>query len=138
MKIEFTLNLPTMPKGTAQQKGEKVVVNGGRGYVIHYKKKSVAEARRIFETALRPYVPDEPMSKPVRITAVFYFDVKNKSLWGKLKPTKPDGDGYVKEFWDAMESMKFFKNDSQLADQRIIKRYAERASIYVRAEEIDE
>lgn len=136
-KIEFTLNFPTMPQGTAQQKGERVVFKNGKPIVIHYKKQNVAIARREFEIALRKYRPAEPMQNPVKVVVCLYFDVKTRGLWGHYKDTRPDAENFCKEFFDAMTTQGFWRDDAQIVDMRIVKRYAEQASIYVRAEELE-
>ena len=59
-------------------------------------------------------------------------------MWGKYKPTRPDTDNYIKEFKDVMTSLDFWNDDSQVVDERVIKTYAEKASITVWWEELDE
>ena len=44
----------------------------------------------------------------------------------------------MKEFMDAMGDCGFFKDDSQVVDLRVIKTYAEKASIFVQWEELGE
>ena len=131
-----------MPKGTAQQKGERIAYArdmSGRlkPYIQHYKSKKVSQARREFEKALIQFHPPLiPKSKPIALTIILYFNVKSeRKKWGHWKPTKPDADNYCKELIDAMAG-RFFENDAQICDLRIMKRYAEKATIYIRVEEL--
>lgn len=137
MKHEFFLTFPTMPKGTAQEKGYN------RKTGRYFKKGNVANAEREFRIALRPYIPDKPSDKPIRLFVWFAFDVKNKKLWGKVKPTKPDTDNYLKLFKDCMTADKKGKNgfwidDAQVVDERVFKTYAQEARIFVSWEEVEE
>lgn len=125
-----------MPKGTAQQKGERVIMKKGKPVILHYKKESVTSARSEFVYRLRRHKPATPSTKPIRLSLYFYFDVKDRKLWGKPKPTRPDCDGYAKEFIDAMQGL-FFMDDSQVYDLRVVKYYAEHAAAVVRWEEVE-
>lgn len=129
-----------MPKGTAQLKGEcvryKFVGDKRVPYVHHFKKAKVWAMRSLFEWELKKYRPSMPVENPVRLFIVFYFDVKERSKWGRCKTTKPDLDNFAKEFIDAMVSIGFFKDDALIYDLHIKKYYAEKASIYVEWEEI--
>lgn len=124
-----------MPKGTAQQKGEciryKFVGDKLVPYVQHFKKASVSGVRQMLEWKLKPHRPKAPAEDPVRLFLVLYFDTKDKSKWGRYKPTRPDLDNYVKECIDAMVSVGMFKDDSLIADLHVKKYYAEKASIFV-------
>lgn len=125
-----------MPKGTAQQKGVAIRYKGGRPYIQHYKKDKVDSARQTFVYKLKRFAPDIPSEEPIKLYIWFYFDVKSRGCWGKYKVTRPDADGYVKEFLDAMGDCGFFKDDSQIVDLHIIKTYAEKASIFVKISEL--
>lgn len=124
-----------MPRGTAQQKGERVIMKNGRPVILHYKKDKVESARNQFILKLREHKPKEPAQGPIKLTVMFYFDVKEKRLWGKPKPTKPDNSNFIKEFEDAMTAVGFWKDDAQVWDLHIMKFYAGKASIFVRWEE---
>lgn len=138
MTNEFYLHFEEgMPKGTAQQKGERVIFKNGRPVIIHYKKDTVTSARHAFMLKLKKYRPAEPSDKPIKLTVFLYFDVKNKRLWGKPKTTKPDNSNFIKEFEDAMTAVGFWRDDAQIYDLRVLKYYAEKATIVVRWEEVE-
>lgn len=63
---------------------------------------------------------------------------KNKKFWGQYKDTRPDLDNSVKLLNDMMTRCRYWKDDSQVVDLHVIKRYAEEASIYVRLSEAKE
>ena len=146
MGDKFFLNFETMPTGTAQQKGECIryrIVNGKRvPYIHHFKADKISSARQEFEWKLKSHLPEKASEAPIRLMVVFYFDTKNKKLWGTYKTTKPDADNIAKELIDAMSEDEkshkrgFWKNDSQIVDLQIIKYYAEKATIYIEWDEV--
>lgn len=147
MKNEIYLRFEKgLPKGTAQQKGERIsyrLVNGKKiPYILHYKNDSVSAARKEYQLRLRQYLPKEPSDKPIKLTIIFYSSIKYpRSAWGTYKTTKPDLDNMAKELIDSMIADKetkkggFFFDDSQIVDLRLIKYYSEEATIYIRIEE---
>ena len=131
MKNQFCLHFPTMPKGTAQQKG----YNRKTGQ--YFKKAKLASAEYEFKVALIPYKPTTPSDKPIVLKIWFAFDTKDKKKWGQPKPTRPDTDNYLKLFKDCMTEMGFWLDDSQVWDERVVKTYSEKATIMVSYEETD-
>ena len=131
MKDQFYIYLDTMPTATSQQKGVRVV--NGKPYF--YKKNKVSIASTIFTLKLRQHKPKRLYEGNVRLYLIFSFDVKDKTRWGKYKPTRPDAENTAKEFIDCMTSL-FFADDNQIVDLRVVKVYAEKASIMVRIEEL--
>ena len=140
MPEKIFLNFETMPKGTAQQKGECIryrIMNGKRvPYIHHFKKDSVLNSAEEFKWKLKRFQPDTPSKLPIRLKVIFYYDIKQKKLWNTYKTTRPDADNAVKELIDAMGN--FWEDDSQIVDLQVIKRYAEKANIYIEWEEIKE
>ena len=135
--MNFILNFENgLPKSTAQQKGNRIAYKNGEPYIQYFKKNSVKAARTEFVLKLKKYRPAKPIEGAVKLLVCFYFDVKDKKLWGKYKTTRPDADGYLKEFLDAMQEAGFFEDDAQVVDLHIVKTYAELGSIYVDLEEI--
>ena len=140
MKDQFYLHFDTMPKGTAQQKRYN-----GKSHT-YFKDDKLLNAETEFKLALLPYRPAIPCTKPIKLIVWFAFDTKNKRLWGKpidgvtlyeYKATRPDTDNYIKLFKDVMVKTGFFKDDSIVVDERIIKTYAEKATIMVSYQEIN-
>lgn len=107
-------------------------------YIDHYRKPSVQMLRNLLTYKMKRYKPDKPSEKPIRLTVILYFDVKSpKKLWGTYKTTKPDCDNYVKEIKDVMTDLGFWKDDNQVVDLHIIKYYAEKGTIFIRLEELE-
>lgn len=128
-----------MPRGTAQQKGERVMFGkNGKPYVLHYKKKNVANARADFVRMLKPYAPDVPSDKPIKLSVLFVFDVKDKKKWGKYKTSRPDNLNFFKEPEDAMTEVGFWFDDSQVVKHELTKVYGEKARIVILVEELEE
>lgn len=130
-----------LPKGTAQQKGERILYKTGRDgrrhpYILHYKTEKVAAMRKEFEWRLKSHAPARPMQGPLKLFVLVCFSVKDKKLWGQYKTSRPDGDNYLKELKDAMGSCGFFEDDAQIVDERIVRVYSEQASITIQIENI--
>ena len=144
MKNEFYLRFENgMPKGTAQQHGERIAYRfiGGRKvpYIDHYRKPEVQATRNQLTLMMKKYRPKQPSDRPIRLVICLYFNIsKPKKLWGKYKTTRPDCDNYVKEIEDVMTDLKFWNDDAQVVDLRVVKRYSEKATIYIRLEELDD
>ena len=131
MRDQFYLHFDTMPSGTAQQKGVRIV----HVKPMFYEKSEVKTARQMFTLELKPHAPEKPSDKPIKLTVWFAFDTKNKKLWGQYKPTRPDTDNSLKLLKDCMTGL-FFKDDSQVVEETVIKTYAEKATIMIRWEEV--
>ena len=131
MRDQFYLHFDTMPTGTAQEKGVRIV----HGKPMFYEKAEVKTARQMFTLELKPHAPEKPSDKPIKLTVWFAFDTKNKKLWGQYKPTRPDTDNSLKLLKDCMTGL-FFKDDSQVVEETVIKTYAEKATIMIRWEEV--
>ena len=132
MRGQFYLHFETMPSGTDQQKGVRIV----RGKPHYFKKANVEQAEMLFKNALMPHRPAKPCTRPIKLTVWFAFDVKDKKLWGQPKPTRPDTDNYLKLFKDCMTECGFWMDDAQVVDEHVFKTYAEKATIGVSYEEV--
>ena len=144
MKIEFYMRFENgMPKATAQQKGEAIKYRRNKAgklvpYIEHYRKDKVQAARTMFIYQMKRYAPKKPLEGPIKLTVVLYFDIKSpRKLWGTYKTTRPDCDNYVKEIKDSLTASKFWNDDNQVVDLHVIKYYAEKATIYIKVEELD-
>ena len=146
MITEFFLHFPEgLPHATSQMKGERIrykfdpKTKKPVPYIDHYRKPEVQILRNMLTGKMFQYRPKQPSEKPIRLTVILYFNIKaHKKIWGKHKTTKPDCDNYVKEIKDVMTALKFWKDDNQVVDLRVVKYYAEKGTIFIRLEEIDE
>lgn len=134
MKNEITVELGSMPSGTAQQKGE--YVRGGR--IHHYTKPAVEKFKTIIISQIRPKAPESPCTGPVKMEMIFFYDVKDKRLWGRYKPTRPDVDNAAKLWLDCFTQAGYWKDDSVIVDLRIIKGYCApgKAKVCIKWEEL--
>ena len=140
MKTEFCLHFPLgLPHTTSQMKGEAVRYRrDGSAYIQHYRKDKVQDFRDSLVLRMKKYAPKEPLTGPIKLEICVYFDIKTRSKWGKYKDTKPDCDNFVKEIKDVMTLLKFWKDDAQVVDLRVVKIYSEKASISISYEELPE
>ena len=144
MKLEFYLHFPEgLPRATAQQKGEAIRYKKIKGkilpYIDHYRKPKVQALRNELTLKMKRYRPEQTSEKPIRLTVILYFDIKApKKLWGTYKTTKPDCDNSVKEIKDVMTLLKFWKDDNQVVDLRVVKYFAEKGTIFIRMEELED
>lgn len=144
MKSEFYLHFPEgLPRATSQEKGEAIrykrVGDKILPYIDHYRKPKVQALRNELTLKMKRYCPKETSEKPIRLTVILYFDIKApKKLWGTYKTTKPDCDNYVKEIKDVMTLLKFWKDDNQVVDLRVVKYFAEKGTIFIRMEELED
>ena len=128
-----------LPRTTAQQKGERIAYGrNGAAYIQHYRKAKVEALRQGLIYRLNRYAPKTPLEGPIRLTAIIYFDIKDRKLWGKYKTTRPDGDNYLKAIKDAMTEAGFWIDDAQVCDERAVRIYAERGSIQIQVETLNE
>ena len=131
-----------LPRTTAQEKGETVqyrYINRKKvAYIHHFRKPEVEASRTLYAYKLKPHRPKTPSVLPIKIEVFAYFDVKDRSKWGKYKPTKPDAENWFKEIADVMTQLGFWKDDNQIVDLHIVKYYAEKASIVIRWEELSD
>ena len=144
MKNDFFLRFEKgMPSGTAQMKGERILYKrqGSKmvPYIDHYRKPEVQALRNQLTYMIKKYRPEKPSDKPIRLTVIFYFDIKRpKKIWGKYKTTRPDVENFYKEIADVMTDCGFWGDDSQIVDLRLTKYYAEQATIYIKVEELED
>lgn len=143
MKHEFYLHFDQgLPRTTAQEKGESIKYRrvGSKmvPYIFHFRKHEVEAARTLYAYKLKPFRPKTPSVLPIKIEVFAYFDIKDRSKWGKLKTTKPDAENWFKELADVMTQLGFWQDDNQIVDLHIVKYYAEKGSIVIRWEEIDD
>lgn len=130
--MKLKIELPTNPKGTAQQKGERVI--GSR--IQHFEKSVVSTQRRIYELAIKKALMKKKLEPPkyegpVSLNVTFNFQIKDKKRWGYWKTSKPDLDNAIKLFQDVLASMGFFEDDSQVAALHIRKILSPEPSIFL-------
>lgn len=120
--------------------GKKAVMHTRSG--IAYPCKAQKYNASALMTDMFKYRPSEPITDPVELKVVAFFNVpKSKPKWWKalayagLIPhdKKPDYDNLAKQIGDALETLQFIKNDSQIFHADINKWYSEypRWEVYI-------
>lgn len=139
MTIHFTI--PCIPTGKGRP---RAFVRNGR--VATYTPTKTEQAERSFLALAAPYRPATPLDGPLSLFVVAVFEVpqsysrkrRERCLAGQELPAKkPDCSNIVKLIEDAMNGV-FYRDDAQLVDVHIVKRYGDAASISVELRERDE
>lgn len=146
MKIDFFISFENgLSRSTSQEKGERISYKFDPEtkkkvpYIDHYRKSNVQSLRNQLILKMKKYRPTQPSDKPIKLEVYLYFNIKSpKKLWGTYKTTKPDCDNYVKEIKDVMTLLKFWKDDNQVVDLRVVKYFAEKGTIFIRMEELED
>ena len=129
MKINFII------QGKVQAK-QRPRFNGKFAYTP---RETVAYENWVKTCYLEKYKDKELMEKPLRVTIKAYFEIPKSTskkkeaemLCGAISPTKkPDWDNIGKIVSDALNKFAF-KDDSQITDVRIFKKYAKTPKVIV-------
>ena len=147
MKHEFYLHFDQgLPRTTAQEKGEVIKYKRVRTikgvklvpYIAHFRKPEVEAIRTLFAYKLKPFRPKTPSLLPIKLEIILYFDTKDNSKHGRYKTTKPDAENFCKELLDVMTVLGWWKDDAQVVDLHIVKYFSEKATIFIRWEELSD
>lgn len=130
--IEFFIPMKKIPTVTHQQKKVRVVHSKPQ----FYEPEELKETRAMFMELLAPYVPEEPMDGPLRLTTKWLFPKIKGTTNGQYKHTKPDTENLLKLPKDCMQELGFFVNDSRVASEITEKFWADTVGIYVRLESL--
>jgi Holliday junction resolvase RusA-like endonuclease len=139
--VEFFIRC-VPPKTTAQQKGAFYSPHLKR--IVHFKKKEVVESESDYMSLLAPHVPGEPLRGAVKFTAVFVWPFrKAESKRNKAKPlvpmdVKPDFDNLAKTLCDVLTKLRFWEDDANVTDGRVVKFWGANPGVYILAHELNE
>lgn len=120
--------MPMVPPSTTFQAKELAVVKGRA--VIHDSPQLHAVKAKLLGH-LSKYVPEEPITGPVRILVKWCYPVTGKHKAGQWKTTKPDTDNLQKALLDCMTRLGFWKDDAQVASQIVEKFWSDVPGIFV-------
>ena len=115
--MQIRLDIDPRDISTAQQRRW---TRTGRTYMPA----AVKQTHARYMDALAEYVPDEPMTGPLRVTCTIIYQARKRSESGQYRTMRPDLDNLFKGLADCITRSGIWKDDSQVADLRIIKRYA--------------
>lgn len=123
------------PTTTAQEKQVKVV----HGKPIFYEPPRVTDARRMLTGHLYQHKPDNPLTGPISLTAIWLFPKGTKHKHGEWRTTKPDTDNLQKMLKDCMTAVGFWKDDAQVARETIEKIWSDDPTgIWIEIEKLNE
>jgi Holliday junction resolvase RusA-like endonuclease len=121
------------PKVTAQQRKVSVV----RGKPMFFKPKRLRENDENLKAILRPHAPLEPFIGAIQVDIMLIFpwrasEPKKNRINGPVAiSTRPDLDNIFKNFGDVLTSLKFWMDDSQIADLRLRKFWGDAPGIRI-------
>lgn len=130
MNFFIAVNPPT---STAQMKQVRVV----KGKPVFYDPPAVKEARNVLTAHLAMHKPDKPMAGPVSLRVLWLFPKGKSHNNGEWRITKPDTDNLQKLLKDCMTRCCFWKDDAQVVQESVEKRWADDpCGIYIEVEEL--
>ena len=115
--MQIRLDIDPKDISTAQQRRW---TRTGRTYMPATVKRTHAR----YMEALAEYVPDEPMTGPLRVTCVIIYQSRRRCESGCYRAVRPDLDNIWKGLADCITRSHIWEDDSQVADLRIVKRYS--------------
>ena len=133
-EIEFVL-LIDPPRTTEQE--HRVGGRKANGQYIVYRDPKLINVMDTYFTELRPYVPESPFVGPVSLTVEWGFPNKVQKTWGSWKVTRPDTDNMIKLLKDCMTRSGFWRDDSQVCNETLRKKWSESGYIWIRIEAIE-
>jgi len=132
VNIDFTI--PGKPFGKQRP---RAAVIAGRAR-IYTPEETRSFEQKVAELA-RPLFP-EPIDGPVKLRVVAIFQIpkswskrKQAEMDGGFHTAKPDGDNCLKAIKDGLNRIAW-RDDSQVADVRCVKRWGRHAETFVRVE----
>ena len=115
MEFFLSINPPTV---TAQE--YKVMVRGG--HPVFYDTPRLKATRALYESALRPFCPAQPLEGALALTVWWYFPSKLHRE-GEMRITRPDTDNLEKLLKDCMTHVGFWKDDAQVCHETVVKQW---------------
>ena len=113
-----------------------LAVSDRRGKARLVKSQALREAEASWESHLARFAPPRPLSGPLMADVRFCWAADARHPAGTPKATKPDLDNVEKAFWDALQRLRYFVGDQQVALKTVAKLYAEAPGVYVKLEEM--
>lgn len=118
--------MPMIPPTVTHQEKKVTVKNGKPRF---YEDTRLADARQKLRAHLGQHRPERPLSGAVGMVVVWGFPAGSHKPG--YKTTKPDTDNLQKLLKDCMTAERFWKDDAQVCDERIIKRWTDQPGIHI-------
>lgn len=127
-QINFILELPENPKGTAQ-----MIRHTSHGT---YLPKNLKQTVEMYKAALDPY-GGEFLTGPLALSVTWVYQVKDRKKWDTRKTSVPDLDNIAKPFIDCMTRKGFWMDDSQIVKLKLEKWYGSSPLVIVELTEME-
>jgi len=124
MRIQFFE--PMIPPTVTHQE-KKFTARHGK--LVAYEPPELKDARAKLMAYIGKHRPEKPLEGPVLLDVLWLFPITGNHQDGEAKITKPDTDNLQKLLKDVMTDLGFWKDDAQVYDERVIKRYADEPGI---------
>ena len=130
------------PKATSQGAGKRILVVRGRP--MFFKSKQAKDAEGDLMSLCAPYAPDEPLQGAVALYVDFVFpwrksEPKRRLALGRVPHTsRPDCSNLIKMIEDVLTKLRFWADDSCIAQLTISKAWGDRVGISVQIRQIAE
>ena len=121
------ITIPIIP--TAQMRARHGTAGG---FSRTYKDKKQVCNERTLEAFLKDYVPEKPMSGPIKLSIIANMPIpkstskkmRERMLCGEERPTKkPDSSNIAKQLEDACTRLQFWQDDKQITNLSVEKKY---------------
>lgn len=141
--LEFILNCEP-PKHTAQ--GSSTVLKNfktGKFFIGKKNNSNATQTKNELIALLTPFIPETMLLGALKceIELVFSWrksETKKNIAKGSMPMTvKPDLDNWCKMFFDCLTRLAFWKDDAQISELKVSKKYGDKPMIKVRIEEIN-
>lgn len=114
--IKFFLNFePDIPTLTHQHGIKPFVRKDGKPGMR--KTRELEELEYKYKQKLAKFAPPSPISGPVMLTTMWYFNGGSKCSEVRWRTKKPDADNLIKTLKDCMTAVGFWKDDAQCQDK---------------------
>jgi Holliday junction resolvase RusA-like endonuclease len=130
------------PRSTAQSAKRVGVKKDGKPFSFTTQKGKKQEAE--FASLLMPHVPEAPFEGALQLRVIYrlpFLSTEKKAIkergWA-FHYKRPDCDNLLKMFQDTMGRLRFWNDDSQVAELRFAKVRHKEAGIYVALKNINE
>ena len=130
--MEFFMEM-IPPTATHQQQGVTVDRYGVR----HFYKRRNGEAEARLAMHLKKHIPETQYTGAIKVTSIWYFQLKGKHKDREPYTNKPDIDNICKALYDIMSRLGYWKDDKQIVKANTEKYWSEKPGIFIRIEEVD-
>jgi Holliday junction resolvase RusA-like endonuclease len=132
----IAFHLPIIPpKATSQGAGKRIVIVKGKP--LFFKNAKAQSAENDLTLLCSCHAPAQPMEGPLSLSIDFVFpwrasEPKRRIALGRVPHTsKPDCSNLVKMIEDVLTKLRFWQDDSQVADLHVTKAWGKAVGIYV-------